>query len=177
MKWRVVRMSSEWNSRVRWMKITDTAITTPRRKRRDPKFESKKSREQEVSAAVKNPHKIEFEIESSPSKFAGRKYLQNKWEDRTPAKGARIQRQCSKGWAHCKSRQRRQEWHRKTEPENTKNWRRKLQNWRNKASLFERLEAPWRDTHNADPGGKKERILTELTELTVTKTHPICGLW
>jgi hypothetical protein len=43
--------------------------------------------------------------------------------------------------------------------------------------LFEKLEAPWRDTHNADPGGKKERMLTELTELTVTKTHPICGLW
>jgi hypothetical protein len=42
----------------------------------------------------------------------------------------------------------------------------------------ERLEAPWRDTHNADPGGKKERMLAELTELTVTKkTHPICGLW
>jgi hypothetical protein len=37
--------------------------------------------------------------------------------------------------------------------------------------------SPWRDTHNADPGGKKERMLTELTELTVTKTHPICGLW
>jgi hypothetical protein len=32
-----------------------------------------------------------------------------------------------------------------------------------------KLEAPWRDTHNADPGGKKERMLTELTELTVTK--------
>ena len=46
--------------------------------------------------------------------------------------------------------------------------------------MFEKMEAPWRDTHNADPGGKKERILTELTELTeltVTKTHPICGLW
>ena len=34
------------------------------------------------------------------------------------------------------------------------------------------MEAPWRDTHNADPGGKKERILTELTELTVTKNTP-----
>jgi hypothetical protein len=33
------------------------------------------------------------------------------------------------------------------------------------------LEAPWRDTHNADPVGKKERMLTELTELTVTKKH------
>jgi hypothetical protein len=35
-----------------------------------------------------------------------------------------------------------------------------------------KLEAPWRDTHNADPGGKKERMLTELTELTVTKNTP-----
>ena len=35
--------------------------------------------------------------------------------------------------------------------------------------MFEKLEAPWRDTHNADPGGKKESMLTELTELTVTK--------
>ncbi len=42
----------------------------------------------------------------------------------------------------------------------------------------EKLETPWRDTHNADPVGKKERMLTEVTELTVTKkTHPICGLW
>jgi hypothetical protein len=47
----------------------------------------------------------------------------------------------------------------------------------NKASLFEMMEAPWRDAHNADPSRKKERILTELAELTVTKTHPICGLW
>jgi hypothetical protein len=39
-----------------------------------------------VSVAFENPHKIEFEIES----FAGRKYLQNKWEDHTTAKGARI---------------------------------------------------------------------------------------
>ena len=38
--------------------------------------------------------------------------------------------------------------------------------------MFEKLEAPWRDTHNADPGGKKERMLTELTELTVTKNTP-----
>ncbi len=89
-------------------------------------------------------------------------------------KMARTQRQCSKGWVHCKSRQRRQEWHRNTEPENTKNWRHKLQNWRNKnkESLFEKLEVPWRDTHNADPGGKKERMMTELTELTVTKNTP-----
>ena len=160
MKW-IVRMSSEWNSRVRWIKIRHRNHESTKKAQR-PKIRIQRSREQEVSAAVKNPHKIEFEIESSPSKFAGRKYLQNKWEDRTSAKGARIQRQCSKGWAHCKSRQRRQEWHRNTEPENTKNWRRKLQNWRNinKASLFERLEAPWRDTHNADPGGMKERILT-----------------
>jgi uncharacterized Fe-S cluster protein YjdI len=48
---------------------------------------------------------------------------------------------------------------------------------KNKASLFEKMEAPWRDAHNADPGRKKERILTELAGLTVTKTHPICGLW
>jgi hypothetical protein len=40
-----------------------------------------------------------------------------------------------------------------------------------------RLDAPWKNTHNVNPDGKKERILTELTELTVTKTHPICGLW
>jgi hypothetical protein len=40
-----------------------------------------------------------------------------------------------------------------------------------------KLETPWRDTHNTDPVGKKERMLTELTEVTVTKTHPICGLW
>jgi hypothetical protein len=38
--------------------------------------------------------------------------------------------------------------------------------------LFEKLEAPWRDTHNADPDAKKERILTILTELTVTKNTP-----
>ncbi len=43
--------------------------------------------------------------------------------------------------------------------------------------VVRKVEAPWRDTHNADPGGKKEEMLTELTELTVTKTHPICGLW
>jgi hypothetical protein len=43
--------------------------------------------------------------------------------------------------------------------------------------LFEKLEEPWRDTHNSDPVGKKERMLTELIELTVTKTHPIYGLW
>ncbi len=33
------------------------------------------------------------------------------------------------------------------------------------------MEAPWRDAHNADPGRKKERILTEVAELTVTKTR------
>jgi hypothetical protein len=51
---------------------------------------------------------------------------------------------------------------------------------KNSASVFQRvssledemLEAPWRDTHNADPGRKKERMLTELTELTVTKNTP-----
>ena len=37
--------------------------------------------------------------------------------------------------------------------------------------MFEKKEAPWRDAHNADPGGKKERMLTELTELTVTKKN------
>ena len=34
-----------------------------------------KSREQEVFAAVKNPRKTEFEVESSPSKSKSRKYL------------------------------------------------------------------------------------------------------
>jgi hypothetical protein len=45
-----------------------------------------RSREQEVSSVVKIPHKIEFEIESSPSKIASRKYLP------TNEKNARLQK-------------------------------------------------------------------------------------
>ncbi len=51
----------------------------------------------ESSPSIQNPHKIEFEIGSSPSKCAGRKYPQNKWEDHTPARGQEFNTSVPKG--------------------------------------------------------------------------------
>jgi hypothetical protein len=68
-------------------KIRDTTIKKKHDERAETQSRIQKAREQEISAVVKNPHKIEFEIESSPSKVAGRKYLQNNWEGRTSARG------------------------------------------------------------------------------------------
>jgi hypothetical protein len=59
-------------------KIRDVTIKKIHEERAETQSRIKKAREQEISVTVKNPHKIEFEIESSPSKAAGRKYLQNK---------------------------------------------------------------------------------------------------
>jgi hypothetical protein len=58
------------------MRIETTQSQT-HEERAETQSRIQKSREQEVSAAVKDPRKIEFEIESPPSKFASRKYLQN----------------------------------------------------------------------------------------------------
>jgi len=59
-------------------KIRDAAIKKIHDERAETQSRIHKAREPEISAAVKNPRKIELEIESSPSKAAGRKYLQNK---------------------------------------------------------------------------------------------------
>jgi hypothetical protein len=59
-------------------KIRDAAIKKIHDERAETQSRIQKAREQEISAAVKNPRKIELEIESSPSKAVGRKYLQNK---------------------------------------------------------------------------------------------------
>ncbi len=58
-------------------KIRDVAIKKIHDERAETQSRIQKAREQEISVVVKNPHKIEFEIESSPSKVASRKYLQN----------------------------------------------------------------------------------------------------
>ena len=78
-------------------KIRDDAIKKIHDERAETQSRIHKAREQEISAAVKNPRKIELEIESSPSKAAGRKYLQNKWEDRTPARGQESSASVPKG--------------------------------------------------------------------------------
>jgi hypothetical protein len=38
--------------------------------------------------------------------------------------------------------------------------------------LFEKLDAPWRDTHNADPGGKKEKNLDRIDRIDSNKNTP-----
>jgi hypothetical protein len=89
-------MSTEQISRVIWIRLE-----TPQLKIHEERAETQSTiqipREQEISDAVKNPRKIEFEIESSLSKFAVVKYLQNKWEDRTPAKGQEFSSSVPKG--------------------------------------------------------------------------------
>jgi len=59
-------------------KIRDAAIKKIHDERAETQSRIQKAREQEISATVKNPRKIEIENESSPSKAAGRRYLQNK---------------------------------------------------------------------------------------------------
>jgi hypothetical protein len=78
-------------------KIRDSSIKKSTTKEQRPKVEFKKRESRKISAAVKNPRKIELEMESSPSKAAGRKYLQNKWEDRTPARGQESSASVPKG--------------------------------------------------------------------------------
>jgi hypothetical protein len=59
-------------------KIRDAAIKKIHDERAATQSRIQKAREQEISDVVKNPRKIESEKkESSPSKVAGRKYLQN----------------------------------------------------------------------------------------------------
>ncbi len=57
-----------------------------------------KPREQEVSDVVKNPRKIEFEIESPSPKLEIRKYLPTNERRLHVYKRSRIWRQSSKGW-------------------------------------------------------------------------------
>jgi hypothetical protein len=89
-------MSSERISRVIWIRL-ETPQLKIYEEREETQSRIQKAREQEISDVVKNPRKNEFEIESSPSKVAGRKYLQNKSGDHTPARGQEFSTSVPKG--------------------------------------------------------------------------------
>jgi hypothetical protein len=82
----VGRMNSERIARVIWIRL-ETPEVKIHEERAETQSRIHKVREQEISDVVKNPRKIELEIESSPLKVADRKYLQNKWEEHTSARG------------------------------------------------------------------------------------------
>jgi hypothetical protein len=100
-------------------------------------------------------------------------YLQNQREDRTPARGQEFSANVPEGELTARAAK-----EDKNDTEMPSPKKQKIDGTNNKIDATRilrrkrRLEAPWRDTHNADPGGKKERMLTELTELTVTKNTP-----
>ncbi len=89
-------IQSERITRVIWIRL-ETSQSKIHEERTETKSRIQKSREQEISDVVKNPSKIEFEIESSPSKFVVRKYLQNKWEDHTSPRGQKFSVSVQKG--------------------------------------------------------------------------------
>ncbi len=97
-------------------KIRDAASKNSRRKSRDPKYNSKSEGEGNIWCSQKSTQDWTRNIVVIV-KSCGPEVSSKQMRRTHACNRARIQRQCSKGWAHCKSRQRRQEWHRNTEPE------------------------------------------------------------
>ncbi len=164
-------------------KIRDATIKKIHDERAETQSRIQKAREQEISDVVKNPRKIEFEIESSSSKVAGRKYFQNNWEGRTTARGQEFSASVPKGELTGRAAREDKNYTEKPSPKIQKidgpNY--KIDSTRTLCRCSKKLEAPWRDRHNTDPGGKKERMLTELTELTGDskrwKKMSSCAAW
>jgi hypothetical protein len=129
--------------------------------------------------AVRNPRKNWIRIESSPSKkIASSSILQ--WEETTLQKGQEFSASVPKGDLTARAA--------KEDKNDTEITSPKIQkidgaNYKFDAIVTKRreglcgcwtqrmLDAPWRKHTQCKPRRK------ELTELTVTKTHPICGLW
>jgi hypothetical protein len=125
--------------------------------------------------------KIEYELESSPSKkIASSSILQ--WEEQPCRKGKNsasvFQRVSSLQESPKKTRmtpKERARKYKKLTAQITKLTQQEYCVVVRKAGST--VEGHTQCSPRRKEGKNVERMLTELTELTVTKTHPICGLW